>query len=67
MRLRQMNWYLQKKVSESVNKVKKSVSEKAKDKIDKARKRREELIKKYKSERGSSLYAGVGLTKEGIS
>lgn len=55
-----------KKISKAVDDAKKSVSEKAAEKIERARKRRQQIKDKYKSERGTSLYSGVGLTKEGI-
>lgn len=48
------------------NSAKRKAKISAEEKIKKARQRREEIKKKYKSQKGTSLYSGVGLTKEGI-
>lgn len=36
------------------------------DKVAKAKAAREKILKKYRGEKGGSLYSGIGLTKEGI-
>lgn len=54
------------KVKESVEKRKQTLSEKAGEKIKKAKENRSRIIEKYKKDKGKNLYAGVGLTKEGI-
>lgn len=55
-----------KSLNEKIKQAKEKRTRSAEDKIAKARKRREELKAKYKSQKGGALYAGVGLTKEGI-
>lgn len=56
----------EKEVRTRIENAEKSLSERAQDKIKKARARREKIIAKYKSEKRTNLYSGVGLTKEGI-
>ena len=53
-------------VKKSVQKTDTKRTAKAKNKIEEAKKKRENIIKKYKGDKGKNLYAGVGLTKDGI-
>lgn len=53
-------------VKKATAKTESKLSKKGKDKIAKAKESREKIIKKYKSDKGKNLYAGVGLTNEGI-
>jgi hypothetical protein len=42
------------------------IAKKGQDKVAKAREARANILKKYQADKGKNLYAGIGLTKEGI-
>jgi len=56
----------EKEIENSVNKIDSERTKKAKIKIEKAKQTRQNLINKYKNDKGKNLYSTVGLTKEGI-
>ena len=55
-----------KDIDNTVNKIDSERTKKAKIKIEKAKRERQNIINKYKNDKGKILYSTVGLTKEGI-
>lgn len=55
-----------KTVKDAATKTESQRVKKAKDKIAEAKTKRENILNKYKGEKGKNLYVGIGLTKEGI-